>query len=58
MTFHSKARQPGVLTALGSAFLFGTGTPLAKSLLDSVNPWMLTACCIWGRASVWLFTGW
>lgn len=24
-----------------SAFLFGAGTPLAKSLLDSVSPWML-----------------
>ena len=37
----TKAWQPGVLAALGSAFLFGAGTPLAKSLLDAVNPWML-----------------
>ena len=33
--------QPGVLAALGSAFLFGTGTPLAKSLLDAISPWLL-----------------
>ena len=37
----TKAWQPGVLAALGSAFLFGAGTPLAKSLLDAVSPWML-----------------
>ncbi|MEO6015875.1 MAG: EamA family transporter, partial [Polaromonas sp.] len=36
-----KSWQPGVLAALGSAFLFGAGTPLAKWLLDQVNPWML-----------------
>ncbi len=33
--------RPGVLAALASAFLFGAGTPLAKSLLDSVSPWLL-----------------
>jgi drug/metabolite transporter (DMT)-like permease len=33
--------QPGVAAALLSAFLFGAGTPLAKSLLDQVSPWML-----------------
>jgi drug/metabolite transporter (DMT)-like permease len=31
----------GVLAALASAFLFGAGTPLAKSLLDQVSPWLL-----------------
>ena len=31
----------GVWAALGSAFLFGASTPLAKSLLNQVNPWML-----------------
>ncbi len=39
MTFGSW--QPGVLAALGSAVLFGAGTPLAKALLDQVSPWML-----------------
>jgi drug/metabolite transporter (DMT)-like permease len=33
--------QPGVLAALGAALLFGAGTPLAKLLLSSINPWML-----------------
>ena len=37
----TKAWQPGVLAALGSAFLFGAGTPLAKSLLGTVDPVML-----------------
>ena len=31
----------GVIAALGSAFLFGAGTPLAKWLLEQVSPWML-----------------
>ena len=34
-------RQPGVMAALGAALLFGGGTPLAKWLLSSVNPWLL-----------------
>ena len=33
--------QPGVLAALVAALLFGGGTPLAKWLLTSVNPWLL-----------------
>lgn len=33
--------KPGVAAALASAFLFGAGTPLAKSLLGQVNPWIL-----------------
>ena len=36
-------RQPGVLAALGAALLFGAGTPLAKWLLSSVNPWLLVS---------------
>ncbi len=34
-------RRPGIVAALGAALLFGTGTPLAKWLLDAVDPWML-----------------
>lgn len=33
--------QRGVIAALGAALLFGAGTPLAKSLLEVLNPWML-----------------
>ena len=43
-TSHSKtwvSGNKGVLAALASAFLFGAGTPLAKGLLEHVNPWML-----------------
>ena len=39
-----KVRQllhPGVLAALLAALLFGAGTPLAKLLLTSLNPWLL-----------------
>ena len=36
-----KAGGIGVWSALASAFLFGAGTPLAKWLLDQMNPWML-----------------
>ena len=32
---------PGVLAALGAALLFGAGTPLAKRLLQGVDPWVL-----------------
>jgi len=37
----SGLRKPGVAAALGAALLFGAGTPLAKLLLLSVNPWLL-----------------
>jgi drug/metabolite transporter (DMT)-like permease len=35
--------QPGILAALGSALLFGSGTPLAKMLLADVSPWLMAA---------------
>ena len=31
----------GVLAALAAAALFGAGTPLAKRLLESVDPWLM-----------------
>ncbi|MFZ2301148.1 MAG: EamA family transporter [Gallionella sp.] len=33
--------HPGVLAALAAALLFGIATPLAKSLLETLSPWML-----------------
>lgn len=41
MNWKERFRQPGVLAALGAALLFGAGTPLAKWLLDTVDPWLL-----------------
>jgi drug/metabolite transporter (DMT)-like permease len=41
MDWKEAIRQRGVLFALGAALLFGAGTPLAKSLLNSVSPWLL-----------------
>ena len=35
--------QPGILAALGAALLFGSGTPLAKALLEGVSPWLMAA---------------
>lgn len=34
-------RHQGVPAALGAAILFGAGTPLAKLLIASVDPWLL-----------------
>lgn len=41
MNWKKGFRQPGVPAALGAALLFGAGTPLAKWLLDAVDPWLL-----------------
>jgi len=41
MNWKEGLRQPGVSAALGAALLFGAGTPLAKWLLEAVNPWLL-----------------
>lgn len=41
MNWKQGLNQPGVLTVLGAALLFGMGTPLAKLLLHAVNPWLL-----------------
>jgi drug/metabolite transporter (DMT)-like permease len=34
-------RSPGVAAALAAAVLFGAGTPFAKLLLGTVDPWMM-----------------
>ena len=41
MNWKQGLRQPGVMSALLAALLFGAGTPLAKLLLESVSPWLL-----------------
>src|SRR6266566_9365409 len=41
MSLRSGLNQLGVRAAFGAALLFGAGTPLAKLLLHSVNPWLL-----------------
>jgi drug/metabolite transporter (DMT)-like permease len=41
-------RNPGVLAALGAALLFGAGTPLAKALLASVDPWLMAGLLYFG----------
>ena len=48
-------RQPGVAAALVAAPLFGAGTPLAKLLLHSVNPWLLAGLLYLGSGlGLWL----
>ncbi|MFA7299838.1 MAG: DMT family transporter [Sideroxydans sp.] len=41
MNWKERLRQAGIPAALGAALLFGAGTPLAKWLLDAVDPWLL-----------------
>ena len=48
MNLKEGLRQAGVPAALGAALLFGAGTPLAKLLLDSVNPWLLAGLLYFG----------
>ena len=51
MNWKEGFRQPGVPAALGAAFLFGAGTPLAKWLLDDVNPWLLAGLLYFGSGT-------
>jgi drug/metabolite transporter (DMT)-like permease len=51
MNWKHGLRQPGVLAALGAALLFGCGTPLAKWLLSSVNPWLLAGLLYLGSGA-------
>lgn len=39
--YPSGVRNRGIQAGLASAVLFGAGTPLAKLLLDTANPWLL-----------------
>jgi drug/metabolite transporter (DMT)-like permease len=48
MGWKQSVRHPGVLAALGAAILFGVGTPLAKLLLNAVNPWLLAGLLYFG----------
>ncbi len=48
MNWKDGLRRPGVAAALGAALLFGAGTPLAKWLLDAVNPWLLAGLLYFG----------
>lgn len=48
MNWKEGLRRPGVPAALGAALLFGAGTPLAKWMLDAVNPWMLAGLLYFG----------
>jgi drug/metabolite transporter (DMT)-like permease len=41
MLWLERLRHPGVLAALGAALLFGAAAPLAKHLLQSIDPWLM-----------------
>jgi len=41
MVWVKRLQQPGVLAALAAAVLFGLATPLAKRLLQTIDPWLL-----------------
>ena len=40
-TIRNALVHPGVTAALAAATLFGAGTPMAKQLLGTVDPWLL-----------------
>ncbi len=41
MSWQRNIKGTGVLAALGAALLFGISTPISKSLLTTLNPWLL-----------------
>lgn len=43
--------RPGIAAALGAALLFGIGTPLAKGLLATVDPWLMAALLYLGSGA-------
>ena len=59
MEWKERLLQPGVLAAFGAALLFGAGTPVAKLLLRTVDPWLLAGLLIsaldWDSRSI---VGW
>jgi drug/metabolite transporter (DMT)-like permease len=47
--------NPGITAALAAALLFGAGTPLAKALLATTDPWLLAALLYLGSGvGLWL----
>lgn len=40
-TIRNSRVHPGVAAALAAAALFGAGTPMAKQLLGTADPWLL-----------------
>ncbi len=56
MILTNLTRSPGVGAALLAALLFGAGTPLAKRLLDGVDPWLLAGLLYLGSGlGLWLY---
>lgn len=56
MTVRQSLSHPGVMAALVAALLFGASTPLAKLLLNSVNPWLLAGLLYLGSGvGLWLY---
>jgi len=51
MSWRHGLPQPGIVAALGAALLFGGGTPLAKWLLSSLNPWLLAGLLYLGSGA-------
>ena len=48
--------HPGVAAALAAAALFGAGTPMAKQVLGTVDPWQLAGLLYLGsgvRLALW-----
>ena len=51
MSWKQGLRQHGVAAALGAALLFGAGTPLAKWLLNNIDPWLMAGLLYLGSGA-------
>ena len=56
MLWQQRLRHPGVVAALSAAVLFGAAAPIAKLLLQSVDPWLLAGLLYLGSGlGLWLY---
>lgn len=51
LQLRGKLAKPGIAAALGSALLFGAGTPLAKILLANTSPWLMAGLLYLGSGT-------
>jgi drug/metabolite transporter (DMT)-like permease len=56
MSSLDRLRHPGVLAALSAALLFGAAAPIAKRLLQTIDPWLLAGLLYLGSGlGLWIY---
>jgi len=56
MLWQQRLRHPGVVAALSAAVLFGAAAPIAKLLLQAIDPWLLAGLLYLGSGlGLWLY---